>query len=159
MKQSKQPSHVISGVFVFLLLGIFAVFSTVMVLMGAKAYKGTADRAASHNARRIASAYLRSMVRSDDDEGAFRVEEAAGVPAITMENVYDDETYVTRLYVYDGMLREWFTGAEMEFEPENGEIVCPADEMTASAENGLLTVRLRNGDEWTQVDVALRAVW
>ena len=31
------PSHAISGVFVFLLLGIFAVFSTVMVLLGAKA--------------------------------------------------------------------------------------------------------------------------
>ena len=38
------PSHAISGVFVFLLLGIFAVFSTVMVLLGARAYKGAADR-------------------------------------------------------------------------------------------------------------------
>ena len=37
MSKSTQPSHAISGVFVFLLLGIFAVFSTVMVMMGAKA--------------------------------------------------------------------------------------------------------------------------
>ena len=75
----KQPSHVISGVFVFLLLGLFAVFSTVMVLMGAKAYKGTADRAAEHNAQRIAGAYVRSMVRSDDQNGGVRVEDVDGV--------------------------------------------------------------------------------
>lgn len=155
-KRIKQPSHVISGVFVFLLLGIFAVFSTVMVLMGAKAYKGTADRAAEHNAARIASAYVRSMVRSDDQFGGVRVEELDGISAIAMENEYDDEMYVTRIYVYDGMLREWFTSADVDFEPENGEAVCAAEEMTAQVENGILSVRLKNEDAWTQVDIALR---
>ena len=152
----KQPSHVISGVFVFLLLGLFAVFSTVMVLTGAKAYKGTADRAAEHNAQRIAGAYVRSMVRSDDQNGGVRVEDVDGVPAITMENVYDGETYVTRVYAYDGMLREWFASTEVDFEPENGEMVCAADEMTAGIENGVLSVRVRNGENWNQVDIALR---
>ena len=197
----------------FLLLGIFAVFSTVMVVMGAKAYKGTADRAAEHNAARLASAYIRSMVRSDDEEGAIRVEtiqaivhpqeeeteedgayseeesapeaedapeedaqgmdEAAeeesmeepeeeepgvamAVPAIVMENTYDGEAYVTRIYVYGGMLREWNTSADMDFEPENGEAICPADEMSVSLENGILTVRLRSGESWEQVDIAVR---
>ena len=36
MKQ-KLSSHAVSGLFVFLLLGVFAVFSTVMVLLGVKA--------------------------------------------------------------------------------------------------------------------------
>lgn len=36
MISKKPPSHAISGVFVFLVLGIFAVFSTVMVLLGAR---------------------------------------------------------------------------------------------------------------------------
>lgn len=209
MKQIKQPSHVISGVFVFLLLGIFAVFSTVMVVMGAKAYKGTADRAAEHNAARLAGAYIRSMVRSDDEEAAVRAEviqavahpqdeeeeygeypeeeaapaqeetgaaedapeadeagetpeeeDAPGVavtvPAIVMENTYGGEAYVTRIYVYGGMLREWNTSADMDFEPENGEAICPADEMNVSLENGILTVRLRSGEAWNQVDIALR---
>lgn len=152
----KQPSHVISGVFVFLLLGIFAVFSTVMVVMGAKAYKGTADRAAEHNAARIAGAYVRSMVRSDDQNNGVRVEDVNGIPAITMENVYDGEAYTTRVYVYDGMLREWFTSADVDFEPENGEAVCAADEMALSMENGVLTVRIREKEAWSQVDIALR---
>ena len=150
-------SHSISGVFVFLLLGIFAVFSTVMVLLGAKAYKSTADRADQHNANRIAGAYMRSMVRSDDAENALMVEDLGGICAVTMKNEYDDEDYLTRLYVYDGMLREWFSYAGAYFIPENGEAVCEVDEMEAELTSHLLTVRFRKGDEWTAVRVALRA--
>ena len=150
-------SHSISGVFVFLLLGIFAVFSTVMVLLGAKAYKSTADRAAQHNANRIAGAYMRSMVRAEDGEDALFVEDVDGVCSVTMRNVYDDETYLTRLYVYDGMLREWFSYAGAHFSPENGEGVCEVDEMQAELSPNLLSVRLRKGEDWTNVNVALRA--
>ena len=150
------PSHTISGVFVFLLLGIFAVFSTVMVLLGAKAYKATADRAAEHNASRIANAYIRSMVRGDDCSGSLRVDDIDGLTAVTMLYEYDGEEYLTRIYAYDGMLRELFTYAEADFEPEHGEEVCAVDEMRASLSGQLLRVQMRHGDEWTNVDIALR---
>ncbi len=151
------PSHAISGVFVFLLLGIFAVFSTVMVLLGAKAYKATAERAAEHNASRISNAYIRSMVRGDDCSSGVRLEEIDGLNIITLVNEYDGEEYLTRIYVYDGMLREWFTDAEADFEPEYGETVCAADEMKASLSGRLLRVQMRHGDEWSSVNVALRS--
>ncbi len=157
MKKSGAPSHTVSGVFVFLVLGIFAVFSTVMVVLGARAYKATADKAAEHNAQRIASAYVRSMVRSGDGDDGLRVETVKDIPTISMENVYDDELYVTRIYVYDGMLREWFTSAEEEFVPENGESVCAMDEMRAELTGSLLKVSLRSENEWNTVDIALRA--
>ena len=173
-KRTAQP-HAISGVFVFLVLGVFAVFSTVMVLLGARAYKSTADRAAEHNSYRVASAYLRSMIRGDDEDQALRVEEVTGVvlpedgedetaqpqevrlTTVALRNVYDDEEYVTRLYVFDGMLREWNTEADVEFEPAYGESVCPMEEMTAELNGQLLQIRLRNREGWTQVDIALRA--
>ena len=151
------PSHAISGVFVFLLLGIFAVFSTVMVLLGAKAYKATADRAAEHNAGRIASAYMRSMVRGDDCRDALRVDDIGGIPAVTMLYEYDGEEYITMIYAYDGMLREWFTYANADFEPEYGEAVCAVDELKASLSGHLLSVQMRHGDTWTNVDIALRS--
>lgn len=157
MSQKAAPSHAISGVFVFLLLGIFAVFSTVMVLLGAKAYKSTADRASEHNAGRIASAYMRSMVRADDTAGCVALEDLGDVNSVTLRYVYDDEEYLTRLYVYDGKLREWFSYGEAEFKPEDGEAVCSVDEMTAEITGGLLSVGIRNGEKWSTVDVALRA--
>ena len=157
MSGKSGPSHSISGVFVFLRLGIFAVFSTVMVLLGARAYKATSERTTSHNDSRIASAYMRSMVRSGDETDSVLLEDMDGVQVITLCNVYDGDTYTTRLYAYGGMLRELFTEADIEFEPENGEPVCSADALTAEMLDGILKVGIQNGDTWTQVNIALRA--
>ena len=142
-----KSSHAISGVFVFLLLGIFAVFSTVMVLMGAKAYKGVVDGSATNNSIRVASSYIRTMLRSDDESGVLRIEEAAGIPTITLENDWGD-IYVTRIYLYEGKLREWFAMAEIPFVPNNGESVCDLDSLQAELSDGLLKITLsENGTE------------
>ena len=142
-----KSSHAISGLFVFMLLGIFAVFSTIMVLLSAKAYRGVVDKAAMHNSVRVASSYIRTMLRSDDESGVLRIEDAEGVQTITMENDYGD-VYVTRIYVYDGKLREWFAMKEIPFLPGNGETVCELDSMDAELSDGLLKVKLvENGEE------------
>ena len=166
MKQ-KLSSHAVSGLFVFLLLGVFAVFSTVMVLLGVKAYRGAVERTEAHNTSRISSAYIRSMLRSDDEAGAFSpescegivgepgAEQAVTVDALTLRNDYG-EAYVTRIYVYDGFLREWFTRASEPFHPDRGEIVCPADEMTVESNGSLLTVHLRTGNTTQDVLCSLR---
>ena len=157
MNRENPPSHAISGVFVFLVLGIFAVFSTVMVLLGARAYKSTADRAAEHNAYRIGMAYVRSMVRGDDENQSVQVETVDGIQTIALRNIYDGDAYVTRIYVYDGKLREWFTEETEEFVPENGETVCDMEEMNAEVDGQLLKVGLKARDAWTEVDIALRS--
>ena len=166
MKQ-KLSSHAVSGLFVFLLLGVFAVFSTVMVLLGVKAYRGAVERTEAHNASRISSAYIRSMLRSDDEAGAFSLESCEGivgepgdeqsvtVDTLTLRNDYG-EAYITRIYVYDGFLREWFTRASEPFHPDRGEIVCPADEMTVESNGSLLTVHLRTGNTTQDVLCSLR---
>ena len=168
MNRKAAPSHTISGVFVFLLLGIFAVFSTVMVLLGAKAYRAAVERTGVHNTARINTAYIRTMLRADDEEAVFSIETVDGtvtedgeertvpVQTIALHNDYGEE-YVTRIYVYDGSLREWFTRASTPFRPGQGEIVCPADELIAELDGDLLTVRVRAGDDWSEVYLALRA--
>ncbi|MBE5808045.1 MAG: DUF4860 domain-containing protein [Clostridiales bacterium] len=157
MDNTARSSHAISGVFIFLLLGVFAVFSTVMVVMGAKAYRSTIDRQDMHNADRIAPAYIRSMVRADDERGVLTVEEVDGMQSITMRNTYDEDTYITRIYCCDGKLYEWFSSDDIEFAPAEGEAVCACDGMEASLQDGLLSVKLLNDEVWTDVDIALRA--
>ena len=157
MAKTKAQAHSVSGAFVFLLLGVFAVLSTVTVLLGAGAYRSMSARSEAHDASRIAANYLRSMIRSSDEEGSLRIETAEGVDTVALYAVYDGEAYVTRLYVSGGMLREWFTSADEPFVPEEGEEVCPLDELTASFEDGLLILRLRKGDDWSDVRLALRA--
>ncbi len=152
------PSHSISGVFVFLLLGIFALFSTVLVLLGAKSYRSTVDQSDAHNNARIASSYIRSMLRSDDEAGVLQIQEVDGIPMIAMVNDYGFDSYVTRLYVYEGSLREWFAGSDIPFEPRSGETVCPADSMSAEITDGILTVIIRSNDTESVIRYAPRAV-
>lgn len=185
MIRIKRGSHTISGVFVFLLLGIFAVCSTVMVLLGAQAYKGGADRTETHNAERIAAAYMRNKVREADGQDMIRLEGLEGAHSLQIVN--DEEDSVTLLFVRDGMLCEWYTLRELfdeatfdpvtgaplpmavysegvedddDADPEetlHGDTVCALNEMTFSLSGRLLTIHLRNGQEWTTVDFALKS--
>ena len=148
-------NHAISGVFVFLLLGIFAIFSTIMVVMGAKAYRGMVEKADVHNSIRVASSYIRTMLRSNDETGVLRVEDVNGIQTITMENDYGD-IYVTRIYLYDGKLREWFALADIPFDPANGETVCSLDKMQAELKDGLLHVVVSEHGTEMEIDYAPR---
>ncbi len=152
------PSHSISGLFIFMLIGIFAVFSTVMVLFGANAYRGAVNRFEADNKARIASSYIRSMLRADDETGVLGIGEADGIPYISLGNIYDEEGYITRLYVYDGMLREWFASGKIPFDPGIGEPVCEAESMLADLSDGLLTVKITAGGEEQEIFYAPRAV-
>lgn len=154
MKKQKMMPHAISGVFVFLLLGVFAVFSTVTVLLSAGAYRSISERSGVDSTARLASAYVRSMLRSRDERGALQVAEESGLTTLTLRSVYGDEEFRTRIYVYDGTLRELFTEADAVFEPKNGEAVCAAEAMEAELTDGLLRVRLMVDGAWQEIDVA-----
>ena len=130
----KRGNHAVSGLFVFLLLGLFGLLSVFMVLMGAGVYRGIVRRSEEHGGARILPAVVRGAVRSGDGEGAVRVLSEAGCEVLAVYAEYDGETYVTRLYARDGMLLTSFTEAENEFDPEEGEPLCEALSFTPRIE-------------------------
>ena len=153
----KTVQHSMQGVFVFVLLGLFAVMSTLMVLLGAQMYRNTVDRSTANNEDRVLSAYVRSMIRAEDTSGAMEIGEYDGVKALAMREDLDGEAYVTWLYCYEGQMYEWFTSDDGEFRPESGTAICLAQRFEPSLDNGLLTVNLVNAKgEPETVRVALR---
>ena len=153
----KTVQHSMQGVFVFVLLGFFAVMSTLMVLLGAQMYRNTVDRAAANNEDRVLGAYVRSMIRAEDAADAMETGEYDGVKTLAMREDLDGEVYVTWLYCYDGQLYEWFTSDDGYFNPESGTAICPAQRFEPRLENGLLTVDMTNGKGGQEtVCVALR---
>ena len=149
--------HSMQGVFVFVLLGLFAVMSTLMVLLGAQMYRHTVANASDNNARRVLSAYLRSMVRAEDAFESVKIEDHDGVTALALYEDIDDDPYVTWIYLYDGQVMEQFTSAGYDFDPEDGTPIVAAKAMQPELKDGLLTVRLTNDlDEPSEVQVALR---
>ena len=119
MRKSYSGSHTIAGAFVFLLLGFFALFSVILVLLCAGAYNRTVDAAEENNQSRIVPAYLRTMVRGHDAQNAIRTERLTGIlrededtgetfiePVELDALVLDDDAAMTRLFVYNGWLYE-----------------------------------------------------
>lgn len=146
------------GVFVFVLLGLFAVLSTLMVLLGAQLYRATVEHADVSSAQRILTSYVRTMTRGQDHENAVSIEEIDGVKTLAFREDIDGDAYVTRIYPYEGQLRELFTEEAYAFDPEWGEVICPAEEFDPEIRDDLLTVRMINGKgEPCMVRVNLRS--
>ena len=139
--------HVISGAFVFLLLGLFAVFSTVLVLFGARAYNATVDRSSLHNERRVVDSFIRNAVRADAESGAVSVQDMDGVQAILLTSEEMGDRYTRYIYFYDGNLCDLYTSADNPFRPEDGEEICALNGLSASVDGGLLTVELTDSQE------------
>ena len=96
--KSAGSEHGISGIFVFLLIGMYAMFSLLLVLIGAGVYQRIID-AAEYNAQmRTSLTYIASKVRAGDEAGAVAVEYVDGLPVLVLGQAYEDELYCTRVY-------------------------------------------------------------
>lgn len=158
VSQKTEQKRTISQVFVFLLLGVFAVFSTLMVLLGAQMYRETIDQTDRQSERRVMFSYLNNIVRGNDGEGRIAVDNRNGIDMLVFTDNFDGEVYETLVYCYDGNLRELFASADQEFEPEYGEMICgAADFQPVMAENGLLKLQVIDTQDQKHVfHVALR---
>ena len=156
----KGSTHAISGAFVFLLLGVFAVISTLLVLLCAQAYRNTVDQTALHRDERIIQSFVRNTLRGEDAEGVFGTVENDGINALTIVSNFDNEVYIRYLYCYEGMLRDLFIGEDDTFYPEFGEEVCPAETFTASLGEGMVTVEMTDAEgKAYSFSIAQRCAW
>ncbi|MDR0929277.1 MAG: DUF4860 domain-containing protein [Oscillospiraceae bacterium] len=145
VKSTRERRHAISGAFVFLLLGLFAVLSTMLVLFGVQAYQATIDRTAEHNQARIGHAFVRNALQADDRAQAVTIERMEGLDVLTIAYDYDGEAYVKRIYCHNGALRELFTEASRAFDPTEGESICPAQSFAAERRDGLIYIEITDG--------------
>ena len=157
LNRLREGRHVVSGVFIFLLLGIFAIFSTVMVLFSAQFYRVTVDETSRHNEERVLYHYVINAVRGNDAEGSVIVREEAGLPVLSLGWEADGDRYETRIYCHDCALRELFADAAEPFDPEYGEVICAAEAFIPVMENGLLTMAITDSQGETRtIHMALR---
>lgn len=149
--------HSVSGTFVFLVLGVFALFSMLLVLLGAQAYRASVEQTTGNGQARVLQAFVRNAVRADDADGIIRVEEINGLPVITFKSSMDGERYVKYVYCYEGELCELFTAEEYGFDPDGGERICAAGSFNPSVKDGLMTIDMTCEDgEPCTVSIALR---
>ena len=148
MMRTRQNKRRADALLVLLLFGVFAVCILAVLLTGADAYKRLSGRDQISYDERTAGQYLTTRVRQADRLGGVEVASFQGVDTLILTEEIEGEAYETRVYCYDGYLRELFCAAEDTFLPEDGEKVLPAEDISFSYEEKLhlLAVSLTDAD-------------
>ena len=138
MKNLRQKHHM-DGLTALLLFGVLAVCILSVLLLGADAYRRLTERDQTAFDRRTAVQYLATKVRQADAAGAVTVtsfdgavppeesgiRSASGDTLLLTENI-EGTPYCTRIYYYDGYIREVFGECGVEMLPEDGEKILEA---------------------------------
>lgn len=151
-----QCRHDRNALLTLLLFGVFSVSVLGVLLSGAGVYRQLIRRDGQDYERRSAAQYV--AMRLHQSAGDLSVSPFGEGQALELWEQIGEERYVTRVYCSGGHLRELFSRADVRVLPEDGQTVLPAEKMTFSLEEDLLTVRLTHASGETQeLLLALRA--
>lgn len=145
MKNLKN-SHYTESLAALLLLVVFATCVLMVLFFGADAYSRLTQRDQVSYNNRTAVQYIATRVRQGDSLGNITLGNFDGVDALVLDA---GEEYVTRLYCYDGYLRELYAAADLPMNPADGEQVLAAEDMQLSLEDGLLQIDLTDAEGQT----------
>lgn len=139
-----------------LVFGIFALCVAAVLLTGAKTYRNLTDRASSAHERRVAARYVTTRFHQAP---AVQVEDFNGLQAMTVREQIGSRIYLTRVYCYDGYIRELFSAESASVDPADGAQLLEAEDLTFSRDGGLLTVDIAFEDGTHQHLLLSHATW
>lgn len=123
-----------------LTFAVFAVCVLLVLLTGADVYQNLTATGESLYDCRTAAQYITTRVRqADADDGIF-VEDFDGQDALVLRESVNGQTYLTRVYCYDGYLWELFTAEGGEFSPEDGEKLLEAADFSVTMDGQQISV-------------------
>ena len=143
----KNDHRSITNLASLLVFGIFALCVAALLLSGAGAYKKLTDRAGESHGQRTAGRYLTTRFYQAP---GVQIEDFSGLQAMTIREEIDGRSYVTRVYCYDGHIRELFAAESAEALPGDGEVILPAAKLVFSVDGELMTVEITHPGGETQ---------
>lgn len=129
----------VNGVLMLLVYGIFALFSLLLVVVGARVYRNIVSASQRNTQTRAAFSYVAGKLRmSGQTPGSLEIREEKGTTILVLDA--QTEGYETRIFYYDGALRELYQASEQEFIPEMGEKIVEVSDfrMDTTEEGNLL---------------------
>lgn len=141
MKSSiKTNSHVVDLLFTLALFCVFTASSLMVVLIGAKVYKGSISGMTGNYDMRTSLTYISQKVRQGDVAGGVYIDKLNGSDALVLEQSYNETAYQTWIYYDEGYVKELFTRKDNPILPESGSsIVAVADFKIERDDNGIFT--------------------
>ncbi len=155
-RKVKGSAHVVSGVFIFFLIGLFALMCVLLMLIGARAYRAVAQNATVDADGQIAVSYLLGKVHACDSTGQVTFTEIDGTSVLTLRE--KGENFETRIYYEDGAICESYVESGSELEKEAGERLVAVErfEITQESQQLLRVMVKRAGGDELELHLALR---
>lgn len=143
-----------TGILVLLVFACFMVSVLFVLLSGADIVQRLTERDQSAYNSRTAVQYLTTRVRQADLAGSIDVTVSEDTTILVLTEEIEGALYETRVYYYDGYLREMFSPAGIGLPLEFGEKILPMDDFTISIEHtylySLLQAELQLPDETSE---------
>ena len=103
-----RETHRIDSIFIMLLFFLFALTAFVLIMIGVRQYKATANAMDYNYEIRTVTSYLREKTRQNSSKSSISIENINGTNALCLNSTIKDNVYNTYIYYYDGSLREMY---------------------------------------------------
>lgn len=123
-----------------LLFAVLAACVLSVLLTGTKLYSSLTQQDQQAYVNRTVHQYLCTKVQQAPSPSAVSVGDFEGESALILHHELDGESYLERIYCYDGWLWELFSSADSVMTPEDGEKLLELSEFSASLDDGLLSI-------------------
>jgi hypothetical protein len=127
----------VAGIF---LICIFAVTILLTLRSGAGVYKKISEILEEQYTSRTVLGYVTAKIHACDESGGVELGDIDGVPAICLKETYDEESYVTYIYAYDGYVMELFCSEGEKLSADAGIEILPVEELEFSKNENLVKI-------------------
>lgn len=118
---------------------MFVMISTMLVVLGANVYGNISGTMDNNSAIRTASGYMTNKNREYGSKLSVMDD------MLIIENEYEGEKYLSRIYYDDGFLKESFLPEGYEFDRESGEIITALDGFEIIKKDNFIDVTITQG--------------
>ena len=168
--KKETTGHHMDGVYVLLLFAVFAGCILIVLLFGTSAYEKLVERDQAAYDQRTGVQYLAAKIRHSDSADHIYVgsfSDRTSVDADEINTLYlqfdgeDGEVvpgFYTKIYYYDGYIREVLCAEDGGLLPEDGSEILAAEGLQISKNGNLISFTVTNEDGTeSSMNIALRS--
>lgn len=135
----------VTTLFTLLVFLLFSVLSLLLVLTGAKSYRGIVNSMEANQQTRTSLSYVTNKIHAAG-AGEVSLQNAAGRAAIVISSRYGEQDYKTYIYEYNGTVYEWLARADKTFQPGAGDTITAVSAFTVEQDGQMLRLTAAGKD-------------
>ena len=144
MRKKSESSGAALGILLPMgLICLFAFCSLALALMGGQAYKSIQNSIDDSFGSTVAASYLRTKLIQNNEASLVSIEQEGPYEVLVIRSEQENDTFLTRIFVEEGELKESYTPLDTAFSPSSGVTIAYVNECRfAISEEGLFTAEI-----------------